>query len=331
VVPAALLAAVASPVPLAAHVRWFTDAGPFANAEFLLDVTTLLVVVGAVLYAGLAIFVRRSGKFDTVTARLKRVAESVRDTDWRLIAVLSGIMLIGNAMMGFYLAPNIELPFESLTSIGAGAQVVVGLLLLFQVSFLISGALVLLVAVLTLAVVSPAIMVDYVFEFVALGGMLVLIGPSCCRIDRRLADRWGLDKERMANLAVPVIRVGVGLTLVTLALHNKLGNPGLTMAFLEEYPLNFMALLGFEGFTNLHFTFAAGVGELTLGILITLGISTRFVVATLTVFFIITVIVLGPIELLGHAPLVGIAVMLILRGSGEWTTGRVPEPALTPA
>jgi uncharacterized membrane protein YphA (DoxX/SURF4 family) len=135
----------------------------------------------------------------------------------------------------------------------------------------------------------------------------------------------------MANLAVPVIRVGVGLTLVTLALHNKLGNPGLTMAFLEEYPLNFMALLGFEGFTNLHFTFAAGLGELTLGILITLGISTRFVVAKLAVFFIATVIALGPIELLGHAPLVGIAVMLILRGSGEWTARRVPEPALTPA
>lgn len=50
------------------------------------------------------------------------------------------------------------------------------------------------------------------------------------------------------------------LTLVTLALHNNLGNPGLTMAFLEEYPLSFMMLLGFEGFTDLHFTFAARLG-----------------------------------------------------------------------
>lgn len=330
-VPAALLAAATFPVPLAAHVRWFTGAGPFASAQFLLDGTTLLVVVGALLYAGSAIFIQRSEKFDAVTARLVRVARSVKDTDWRLIGVLSGIMLIGNAMTGVYLAPNIELPLGFLRPIGGGAQVVIGLLLLSQVSFLVSGALVLLVAVLTLAVVSPAIMVDYVFEFVALAGMLVLIGPSCCPVDRRLADRWGLDKPRMASLAVPVIRVGIGLTLVALALHNKLANPGLTMAFLEEYPLNFMRLLGFEGFTDLHFTFAAGLGELTLGILITLGIATRFVVATLTVFFIATLIVLGPIELIGHAPLVGIALMLILRGSGGWTTRLDPEPALTPA
>ena len=35
-----------------------------------------------------------------------------------------------------------------------------------------------------------------------------------------------------------------------------------------------------------------------------------------SLFFVLTLILLGPIELLGHAPLVGIAVLLILRGSG---------------
>jgi hypothetical protein len=211
--------------------------------------------------------------------------------------------------------------------VGAAAQVLVGILLLLQISYSISGALVLVVAVLTLGIVSPWIMVDYVFEFVALALALILVGPSLSRLDRRVFARRGLDPDARIHLAVPVIRVGVGLTLVTLALHNKLLNPGLTLAFLEEYPFNFMPMIGFAGFTDLHFAFAAGLGELTLGLLILFGVATRYVVATLTVFFVLTLILLGPIELLGHAPLVGIAVLLILRGSGR--RGSAPARAVS--
>jgi uncharacterized membrane protein YphA (DoxX/SURF4 family) len=240
-------------------------------------------------------------------------------------------MLIGNAFLGIYLAPNIELSNASLMSVGAVAQLVVGALLLFQVSYVASGAAILLVAVLSLLLVPPTVMIDYVFEFVALAVALCLVGPKYCRWDSRLFERLGLDALRLEPLGVPVIRVGVGLTLVTLALHNKLGNPGLTLAFLDEYHFNFMMLLGFESFTDLHFTFATGIGELTLGILIALGIATRFVVATLTLFFLATLILLGPIELLGHAPLIGIAVLLILRGAGKKVRSETPAAVLRAA
>ncbi len=312
------------PSPVLAHVRWFADAGRFANAEFLMDGFTALVAVGALAYAMLAFHLHRSARFEEVSARLAGLARAGNGLDWRLVGVLTGVMLIGNAIMGVYLAPNIELGIAALVPVGAAAQVLVGLLLVLQVSYSVSGALILVVAVLTLGVVSPWIMMDYVFEFVGLAVALILVGPSLSKLDRRIFEWRGVDSERMAHLAVPVIRVAVGLTLVTLALHNKLLSPGMTLAFLEEFHFNFMPMIGFAGFSDLHFVFAAGIGELTLGLLILFGVATRFVVATLTVFFLITLVLLGPIELLGHAPLIGIAVLLILRGSGR----RAVEPAM---
>ncbi len=321
------LAVTVFPTSLLAHVRWFAK-GRFMDAAFLLDTTTILIALGAVLYVVLAVFVEHSRRVEKLGARLAGIgeawAEAWRGIDWRLIALLTGVMLIANAVMGVYLAPNIELPSESLAPVGAVAQVLVGLLLLLQVSYTIGGALVLVVAVITLVLVSPVIMIDYVFEFVALALALIFVGPAYCRLDRRIYERLGVEPSQVGHLAVPIIRVGVGLTLIILAIHNKLLNPGITMAFLEEYHFNFMPALGFEGFSDLHFTFAAGVGELTLGLLIALGIATRVVVLNLTGFFIATLIMLGPLELLGHAPLFGIAIMLIVRGSGGWAVHGFP-------
>ncbi len=308
---------VAGSHPAFAHVRWFAKAGRFADARFLLDATMALIVVGAVAYGLFAWYVHRSVRFERVAARLAGVAEAGAGLDWRLVGLLTGGMLIGNAFLGIYLAPNIELETAALVRVGAAAQTLVGLLLLLQITYSVSGLLVLVVSVLSLGVVSPWVMIDYVFEFVALAVAFVLVGPSLSQLDRRAWQWSGLDPTIGRHLAVPVIRVGVGLTLIVLALHNKLLNPGLTLAFLDEYHFNFMPMLGFTGFTNLHFTFAAGIGELTLGLLVLFGVATRFVVATLAAFFVLTLILLGPIELLGHLPLVGIAILLILRGAGR--------------
>jgi hypothetical protein len=232
------------------------------------------------------------------------------------------MMLLINAYQGIYLAPNLALPSESLETVGAVAQVAVGILLCAQISFSFSGVLVLIVTGLTAFVVPFEVLVDYLFEFVALSLSMILIGPSLSRIDRRFFPYIRRDPERFARLALPVIRIGVGLTLVILSLHNKLLNPGLGLAFLDEFHFNFMPLLGFEGFTDLRFVFAAGVGELTIGLLILGGVATRFVTFVLTAFFATTMIVLGPIELIGHAPLIGIAVLLMLTGAGPYRITR---------
>ena len=105
---------------------------------------------------------------------------------------------------------------------------------------------------------------------------------------------------------------------MVLAVHNKLGDPGLGVAFLAAYPLNFMAGMGFS---DLHFVLAAGVFELAFGGLIAFGIATRFVTAVLSCFFLATLVALAPTELIGHLPLIGAAIVIILRGGSVVVQG----------
>ncbi len=326
------LAVLATATTAHAHLRWFADAEKYGDQHYAMDLTNILVVVGALLFVAIAFYVSRAGWAHGISAKLERISRSHMGILWRLVAFLTGLMLIVFTIKGMFLAPNIELPNETLKYIGLAGQLILGLLLLLQISFSITGVLILVVVVLTAIVVPLNVLVDYVFEFVALALALVFIGPTLCALDRRVFKRAKRDPEQYAHLPVPIIRVGVGITLVVLAIHNKLLNPGLTLAFLDEYHFNFMPSLGFSNFTNLHFAFGAGIAELTLGLLLLAGLATRFVTTVLSLFFVLTIVLIGPIELIGHAPLIGIAVLLIVCGSGRYRLvprGRTAQEPIT--
>ncbi len=312
--------ALALSTPVSAHLRWFVDAdSEYADLTYGVNGTNLLIVIGAALFAGVMLWVHHASKGQRISNWLERAASVSRLFEWRMVAFLTGVMLIGCAATGVFLAPNIGFEGTALAGLAVVLQVLVGTLLVLQISFTVSGVLVIVVAAGTLVLVPMGIMVDYVAEFIALALCLILVGPAICPLDRKLAPKIGLNPDRVAHLPVSIIRIGVGLSLVVLAIHNKLLNPGLTVAFLGEYGYNFMPSLGFTEFTDLHFAFAAAVAELTFGVLLVFGIATRLTVTCLASFFITTMILLGPVELLGHLPLIGIAVLLILRGGGRLT------------
>jgi uncharacterized membrane protein YphA (DoxX/SURF4 family) len=307
-----------------AHLKWFEGrVADLPEQTFALDGTSIAVIIGAVLFCVLAILIQRS----RLTARAeKRFLSGIRfpeEVDWRIIAFLSGIMLIGNAVMKVFLAPNLHFNNDNFILLGQLAQGLVGLMLLANLTYAVPGILILVAAVFAAFTVPLLPLLDYVFEFGALAIALILIGPKLSGSDRRCFQRVCKteDVERHFSSALPVLRIGVGLTLITLALHNKFLNPTLTVAVVSEYELNFMHVFGF---TDVHFAFSAAVTELTFGLLILAGVATRTVVATLSVFFILTLIVFGPVELLGHLPLLGVALLLVLRGSGKWRLLRAP-------
>ena len=294
--------------PAFGHMRWFVeDQAPQVHQHYSMDMTGYLVVFGALLFVVLSFVIDRTGHTWEAFTFLERTASRGMGIEWRAIAVLTGIMLAANAAMDVFLAPNISLPDQGTITVGKYAQMAVAILLIFQISFSVSGILVLVVAVLTLGYVPVMILVDYVFEFVSLAIALVFVGPNLSAIDRRIFSFLEFNPERFKQFPVPIIRVGVGITLCVLAVHNKLMNPELSIAFLSEYEVNFMPYLGF----------AAGVAELTFGVLLLSGIATRFVTAVLSIFFVLTLVVLGMIDLVGHAPLFGIVVLLIHQGSGS--------------
>lgn len=311
--------------PAYAHIGWFVDKGHHSGAHYSIDVTTVLIIVGAMSFVVLALVIDRG----RLPARVRVVSERAyglfpEGNEWRIVASLAGVLLIVNSTTDVFLAANLVLPNEGLITIGKMVQLVIGLLLVSQISFSLAGLLILVVVLPLAAIYIPiSSLVDYIFEFVALALSLMFVGISACYLDQLACKLVKHDPARFQHLPLPIIRIGVGLTLVVLAVHNKLLNANLSLTFLDEHNVNFMPYLGFAGFTDLHFALAAGVSELTIGLLLVFGIATRFVTAVLSMFFIGTLVVLGPAELMGHLPLFGIALLLIIRGSGSYRLGSV--------
>ncbi|MCP3902248.1 MAG: hypothetical protein GY715_01320 [Planctomycetes bacterium] len=310
-----------------AHLRWFvTEEDASARERYVMDTTSVLVLVGALCVVAVLWVVQRQSRRWPFAAVLEKLSRGPETLEWRLIAFLGGLMLLDNVRTGVFLAPNLVLPGPTIAVVGAIAQALLAVILILQISFVVSGVLI-IVALLLAGIYFPApILLDYLFEFCFLAAALVAIGPRLSAIDRRIYRALEVNPQRWAPRALPLIRIGVGLTLVTLAIHNKLISPGLALAFLAEHDFNFMPRLGFSEFTDLHFAFAAGVGELVLGILLIAGIATRAIIFILACFFVSTVIALGPMELTGHLPIFGIAILLLVRGSGRLRGG----PSSTP-
>jgi len=290
-----------------AHETWFVRKGEHAGEYFSMDVTNLLVILGATVFALSAFAIHRTGWFGN-TAALFEKAERLLPSriQWRTVAILSGITLIANSITGVFLAPDFVLPSNGLVVLGSVIQMTIGVLLVSQISFSLAGALIVVAAIPLAGIYAPgSFLIDHIVHNLALALAFVFVGLSAGYPDK------------LAHLPLPIIRVGLGLTLILLSIHHKLFDPNIALTFLDKYALNFMPLLGFSGFTNLHFVFAAGVAEVTLGFLLLTGIATRFVAAGLAVFLFATLIVLGPVELVGHLPLIGIALLLVCHGSGS--------------
>ncbi len=315
-----IITLLASPKLAYAHERWFVESGTHSGERLGLDVTSVFLLFGAVFLGAMAYTNERSGWTRGIRIPFQSTHRLLpRGMEWRVVASLSGIMLIINSIMGVFLASEFILPQQAPFILGQIGQMVIGLLLVSQMYFAVGGALVLLVAVPIAAIYLPAnLLIDYVVEFAALAAALILVGLTSC--PDRLFRKWiKTTPERLEHLALPIIRIGTGLTLVILALHNKLLNPDIALTFLDKYAFNFMPYIGLPWFTNLHFVFAAGVAEVTLGLILMLGLATRFVAAVILGFFITTLIMLGPMELVGHLPLLGIMFLLIYLGSGRYS------------
>ena len=309
------------PAPLYAHMRWFVNPSTIdTGVAYSMDAVSITVLAGALLFCGSAILVHRFGATWSITKWVVRFSKRTDFAEWRAISVLSGVMLLINAVSGVFLAPNLSYTHPFMQVVGSAAQGFLGLLLVLQVSFILSGLLILGALLMALLTFGPLLMLDYLFEFTALGAALMVIGPRLTKLDQGLAPHFGLTEDKQGDLALPIIRIGTGLTLCVLAVHNKLGNPAFVQAFLDHQDLNFMAALGFSNFTDLNFGFSAGIAEFSLGALLIFGVATRFTTCVLAFFFVCTLVVIGPTELVGHAPLFGIAALLVIEGAGSWST-----------
>lgn len=314
-------------IDLTSHVRWFIDSDYDRNVQFEADPLFMVIVSIAILTIVAFPFMNRTKAYQVFCDWIDENISLPHGLEWRLVSGLTGMMLVINTMSGDFLAPNIEITDVTILWVALTAQTLVGILLLFHISYAVSGVLVLVALIPTVIFIPLEVTIDYAAELVSLSIALILIGPDISRIDRMLAVRLGLDWQMLRQYALPVMRVGVGLTLMTLALHNKLLNPAPSAAFIAEHNWNFFPALGMDFVSDLHFVLFAGLIELLIGVAICFNQIMRWATLLIAILLTITLSILGYGELVGHLPLFGLGILFLLNGGGSFE-GLIPSDEL---
>jgi hypothetical protein len=304
-----LLLALLAPLPASAHERWFVE----DEASYQVDYGLLLsppVLVGALVSAaliGALALLRRVAGGDNLFPRvwfLSRFDPSAPV----VLAMLGAITVIYSAVNMRLLAPNLELPGGVFGFLVAGAQLAAAFLLITGLWARAGAALLVALVLLVGALFGPLAMLEQSI-FAGLGLYIALMGRGMVDLDDPVPAQHPLDRYR--PLAPALLRVFAGLSILVLALSEKLLNPALGVAFLREYPhFNVARALGLAWFTDERFILAAGVVELAIGATLMAGVLPRLVIFAMFVPFNLTIPFLPATELLGHLPI--FAVMYVL-------------------
>ena len=135
-------------------------------------------------------------------------------------------------------------------------------------------------------------------------------GRGIFSIDHLLFPRLQPPARRMA-LAMPSLRICIGVSLIVVALTEKLANPWLAKEFLRQHPINFTP---FFGAPMSDATFASWCGgiELLVGCCVLFGLFPRAILIIAWLPFNLTLTVFTWSELVGHLPFYGAFAALLV-------------------
>jgi len=309
-------------VDLAAHVKWFTDpVGHPTDWSLLATVPVLVAFTIAIGAVGLAYVIQRrfpEPKVLTVLDRFARTAPVV-------LGLHIGIALIASALLGVLFSPNLR-PDDEL--LGRGILVVeatCGLILLLGLATR-AGAL--LLALLGLIAMMP-FSFESILENVHILGIAVfvfIVGRGPFSFDRLRGVRPPTLRKDAPVWALTVLRVCLGFGIAFTAITEKLLDPGLAKALLDQKP--FLNIARPLGVGDPQFAFIAGLTELAIGVVIMSGQLTRPVMAIGAILFTATVPLFGWTELIGHLPFYGIMFVLFMLPNAN---SRAAKRGLRPA
>jgi hypothetical protein len=308
------LLTVAAAGPASAHEAWFVE----HPQSFPLNWAALrspgalagVLAVLAVAVVWRAVAGRLPHPELAVLAPLARLAPWVP----RLLGAHLGLSLLALTLRGDVLDPSVH------TTGGAGGllmlapQVVAGALL-------VAGVAVRAAALLVVAA-GPVLVVLHGPRSLALCAVLVGIALFLVLVPPRRADagRAVLAGPRL-RAGLLVLRLGAATSLISLAVVEKLANPAMGAAMLEQQPaLNLLSPLGVSAS---GFVLFAGCVEVLFGLLVLSGAAPQVVGLVAAVPFTASLALFGGTELVGHLPVYGVLLAFVVLGSRADTASEV--------
>lgn len=308
VVSVVVLATIFGTTPAYAHEKWFFNAQDYPlRFDLLFRPLPLAFILAVAVATAVAAWIwrLRGGRdfipgpkfFGATPERLAALYSLVP----LILGIHIAVPLLVNGVQGKLFSPDVVLR--------PGFSNFLGLAETFIALALFYGAFTRLAAValaglwlVGLFVVGPQSMLDNIF-YLGFAGFFFLAGRGPISVDRLALPRLEPPAHLM-RYAVPVLRIGLGLSLVFVAFTEKFANLPLAEAFLQEYPLNFTQALGIP-IPNEIFILMAGSVELLIGLWLAFGIFPREIVLVALIPINLTLTIFNWTELIGHLPIYG--------------------------
>lgn len=290
-----------------AHVNWFVEAGSEALPNYAITDRVFLLWFG-IAFSMVLVSVWLDRKLPT-----PRIVQSkLRHDFMEILRVFTGMSFLLTAYEGALVAPHQRV--EEAFGIGLlFLQAVIGIML-------IANRWIKYAAVLMLCLHAG---VAYQFGPLAALEYAIMIGIALFLLFNAVNDP-GL-RLRFKPYSVDMLRIWTGISLVSLAIGEKLAPSALGQVFLSQYQWNFMEAIGFTVFSDRMFVLAAGMVEAAIGVMLILGTTVRLAVLALSVMMALSNIVFivqgnneaALVEFVGHMPIIGVALILLLLGYGQ--------------
>jgi uncharacterized membrane protein YphA (DoxX/SURF4 family) len=300
-----------------AHVKWFTDPrlhptqyGLFLSVPLI---GAFLLAVGA---AGVAYLIQHRVPEPAAVRSLERYAK----TGPLALRIALGVALIAAAAASWLFVPSLVLDQDS---VGLALRVVEAACGLFLLAGLLTRYTAVVLALLGVVAMVP-FSIENILEQVHILGIAVFLfiaGPGRVSLDARRQAHRSIEHENAPAAAINLLRIAMGFGIAYGALTEKLLNPPLAQALLDQSP--FLNVLRPLGVSDPVFIWLAGVTELAIGVVILSGQITRPVMAVGFALFTVTLIVFGLPEFIGHLPYYGIMLTLFIApDGGSWRVQR---------
>ncbi|MGH3331580.1 MAG: hypothetical protein ACRDPJ_09805 [Nocardioidaceae bacterium] len=292
------------------HERWFVEQTPGNDWSFFFSPLPLALAAAMVLVAVLWRWaaLRLPSPELAVLRPLGRLAPWVP----RLLGIHLGVALLALAASGAFVTPAVdELDGATGTALLL-SEAALGIWLVTGFRLRAAAALTLALAPALALFAGPIALLECA-NLAAVAGFLVVLPPGL--------DAHGRVKpsaERL-TLALFLLRMGVGVALISLAFTEKLTNPEMATHTLSEFPpLDVFAWVGID-VAPTTFVAVAGAVELLFGLLVLSGALPQGAVLVAMVPFNATLALFGQTELVGHLPVYGVFLALLVYGSDSET------------